>query len=229
MNIMALRKLEPSALVGDQAFGAIQDAIMSGEYGAGHRLRIRDIAATLGTSVMPVREAIRRLEENGLVETVPYKGAVVKGFTLEELERVYNVRRLLEVEATRLGARAADAAVLERIQREFDLMRLAVLDGRTAEYLDRDEALLAELYSASGNPVLLEMIAGLWKRCRSYKLVGAQKAIDEGASTLLWEYQERILAALAAGDIDVAVKATEDSLDRAIERIEAGMQQMEHS
>ena len=55
---------------------------------------------------MPVREAIRRLEEAGLAEREPHKGAVVKGLTLEELVHVYGVRRLLEGEAARLGSRA---------------------------------------------------------------------------------------------------------------------------
>src|SRR5690242_21738021 len=76
---------------------------MSGELPAGARLRVRDLALQVGTSVMPVREAIRRLEEAGLAERVPHKGAVVKGLTLIELEHVYDVRILLETEAAALG------------------------------------------------------------------------------------------------------------------------------
>ena len=72
---------------------------MSGELPAGARLRVRDLALQVGTSVMPVREAIRRLEEAGLAERVPHKGAVVRGLTLTELEHVYDVRILLKTEA----------------------------------------------------------------------------------------------------------------------------------
>lgn len=113
---MALNKLDPSMLVADQVFEAIHDGIMSGELPAGHRLLIRDLAAELGTSVMPVREAIRRLEEAGLAEKVPYKGAVVKGLTLEELLHVYDVRRLLEVEAARLGAAVVSPREVEQMR-----------------------------------------------------------------------------------------------------------------
>src|SRR3954470_16232795 len=99
---------------------------MSGELPAGARLRVRDLALQVGTSVMPVREAIRRLEEAGLAERSPHKGAVVKGLTLEELVHVYDVRRLLEVEAARLGAARIIAEDCDEMQAEYDLMRSAI-------------------------------------------------------------------------------------------------------
>ena len=88
-------RAEPSLLT-DQVYAMIREAILKGEMPAGTRLRIRDLAAQVGTSVMPVREAIRRLEEAGLAERSPHKGAVVRGLTLAELVHVYDVRRLLE-------------------------------------------------------------------------------------------------------------------------------------
>ena len=100
---MTLSKRLTPTLLADQVYAALHEAIMSGELPAGSRLRIRDLAEQVGTSVMPVREAIRRLEEAGLAEREPHKGAVVKGLTLEELVHVYGVRRLLEGEAARLG------------------------------------------------------------------------------------------------------------------------------
>ena len=131
---------------------------MNGDLPAGSRLRIRDIAEQVGTSVMPVREAIRRLEEAGLAERVPHKGAVVKGLTLEELVHVYDVRRLLEGEAARLGAEQITPADVERMQAEYDLMGAAITERRVVELLDHDEALLTILYTAAGNPVLVDII-----------------------------------------------------------------------
>src|SRR6185437_17137139 len=100
-----MKRLKPTLLT-DQVYAVLHEAIISGDLPAGTRLRVRDLAAQVGTSVMPVREAIRRLEEAGLAERSPHKGAVVKGLTLPELIHVYDVRRMLEVEAARLGARA---------------------------------------------------------------------------------------------------------------------------
>ena len=97
--------------IGDQVFEAMQASILNGDYRSGQRLRIRQLAAELGTSVMPVRESLARLEEVGLVETSPHRGAVVKTFTAEELLQVYSVRRILEVDATVEGVQIGRAHV----------------------------------------------------------------------------------------------------------------------
>jgi DNA-binding GntR family transcriptional regulator len=218
---VTLPAVKPTLLT-DQVYAILHKAIVSGELPAGARLRVRDLAAQVGTSVMPVREAIRRLEEAGLAEREPHKGAVVKGLTLEELVHVYGVRRLLECEAARLGADRITAADCERMQAEYDAMTAAIGDRRVVDYLDRDEALLTILYSASGNPVLVNMIRTLWQHCRAYKLVGAQGWLDaEGADDTLWRYQKDLVAAARAHDGAAALAVSEASVDDATRRIRA--------
>lgn len=192
---------------------------MSGELPAGARLRVRDLALQVGTSVMPVREAIRRLEEAGLAERVPHKGAVVKGLTLTELEHVYDVRILLETEAACLGGMAVVPESCARMSQLCDELGRAVEGGRIVEALNRDEALLTILYSAGGNPVLLEMIRGLWQRCRPYKILGARRALELSDGTL-WSFQARIVEAARNHDGRAAAAITRDSLLSAKARIE---------
>jgi DNA-binding GntR family transcriptional regulator len=119
--VIVSKRVEPT-LMTDQVYAILHEAIISGELPAGSRLRIRDLAAQVGTSVMPVREAIRRLEEAGLAEREPHKGAVVKGLTLEELVHVYGVRRLLEGDAARLGAERISPEDCERMEAEYEAM-----------------------------------------------------------------------------------------------------------
>lgn len=205
-------------LLADQVYERIHQAIMSGELRAGARLRVRDLAAQVGTSVMPVREAIRRLQEAGLAEGSPHRGAVVKALTLEELVHVYEVRLHLEALAAANGAASIDTAGCDRLEAEFAAMRSALADGRAVDYLDRDEALLAALYEAGGNPVLVEMIRTLWQRCRAYKIVGATAAIAvEGDS--LWRYQRLLIDAALSRDAAAAEAASRASLLDATERI----------
>ncbi|NUT55926.1 MAG: GntR family transcriptional regulator [Thermoleophilia bacterium] len=205
----------------DQVYAVLHQAIVSGELPAGSRLRVRDLAAQVGTSVMPVREAIRRLEEAGLAEREPHKGAVVKGLTLEELVHVYGVRRLLEGEAARLGAEQITGEDCERMQAEYDLMVAAIGERRVVDLLDHDEALLTILYTASGNPVLVDMIRTLWQHCRAYKLVGASGTLDAEGDDSLWRYQEDLVAAARAQDPDAAHAVSDASLDNATQRIRA--------
>ncbi|GAB3254166.1 GntR family transcriptional regulator [Arthrobacter pigmenti] len=220
---MVLQKLEPGTLIADQVFNAIHEAIMSGALQAGEHLRIRNLAEELGTSVMPVREAIRRLEESGLAEKVPYKGSVVKEFLQEELLHVYAVRRLLEVEAARLGAAVISTDDVERMRKEFGAMRESLEEDRVTDYLDHDEQLLSILYSAAGNPVLTETIRTLWNRCRSYKIVGVQQALASGDHSPLLTFQAQLVDAAASNDPDGASGVNDQSVRRATERVQEGL------
>lgn len=220
---MPLPKLEPSTRVGDQVFEAIHAAIISGELPAGHRLRIRDLAADLGTSVMPVREAIARLQEIGLAESLPYRGAVVKDFSYRELLDLYTTRSLLEVEATVLGVRRVSPDDVAAMRVEYQAMETAVTQGDAVGYLARDEDFLAIIYAAAGNRVLLEMIKMLWNRCRAYKVVGAERELESGDPSPLLQYQKSLLDAVVAGDSELAGQITAQSLEAATERIRAGV------
>jgi DNA-binding GntR family transcriptional regulator len=85
--------------------------------------------------------------------------------------------------------------------------------------LDADEALLTALYSAGENPVLLEVIQGLWQRCRIYKIVGARRAIERSDNSL-WSFQPRLVEAAREHDPAHAAAVTEESLVSATARIE---------
>lgn len=214
------QRVEPTLLT-DQVYAMIHAAILSGELPAGSRLKVNDLAEQAGTSVMPVREAIRRLEEAGLAVRQPHKGAVVKGLTFEELIHTYYVRRLLETEAARLGAEKVTDEDCGRMQTEYDLMRKAIDEGRAIALLDHDEAMLAILYQAAGNPVLFQMIRTLWQQCRPYKIVGAQGSLDAMEEDSLWRYQQDLITAARNREPSVAAAVNEASLVNASERIKA--------
>ena len=216
---MTLAPLGEPSLLTDRVYGAIREAIRSGELAAGSRLRLRDLAARLGTSPMPVREAIGRLEQDGLVVRFPHRGAVVADLTPVELAHVYDTRLLLEVEATRLGCLVVDAVDLARMRAADDQMRAAVVAGRVGEALDRDEELLSILYAAGGNPVLLGLVVDLWQRCRTFKLLGADSADSVRPEQGAWSTQRRLLAAVEAHDVDAAVAVTRESLESSQQRI----------
>lgn len=220
---MPLSKLQTNARVGDQAYEALHNAIVTGEYIAGRRLQIRDLAAELGISVMPVREAIKRLEEVGLVETQPYKGAVVKEVTQDELLQIYAVRRLLEVEAARAGAAVVRKSDIARLRSMYKKLVKAIERDDVIEYLDLDEEMLTVIYAASGNKVLVETIRSLWDRCRFYKIVGARGELSDGIVAHLLEYQQKLIEAVEAGDADRAAQITFDSIDAATQRITIAM------
>ena len=145
----------------------------------------------------------------------------MKGLTLEELVHVYDVRRLLEGEAARLGTERITADDCERMQAEYDSLLSAISERRVVDLLDHDEALLTILYASSGNPVLINMIRTLWQHCRAYKIVGAQGTLDAEDADSLWRYQKDLIAAARKQDAAAAQSVSDTSLDNATQRIRA--------
>lgn len=216
---MSLEPLELKSRVADQVYEAIHDAIMRGDFQAGDPLQIRTLANELGTSVMPVRQALTRLEQIGLVETGPYRGAVVRGFTTAELENIYAVRKLLEVEAARLGVQGHTKGVLPTLEAHHADMVQRLAEHDFVGYLDSNDALLAELYAGANNPVLAELIDNLWKRGRHIKLVGVKNQALNGKVEPLLRFQRRLIEAVETNDQEAAAQTTVESLDMAFERI----------
>ncbi|MGN7250427.1 GntR family transcriptional regulator [Arthrobacter sp. SAFR-014] len=207
-------------LVADQVYEALRTAILTGELAGGSPLRVRDVAEMVGTSVMPVREAIRRLEETGLATRVAaHRGAVVREFTVGELIHIYEVRATLEVEAARRGAANVTDADVARMETALARLQKAVAERRVSDALDDDEDLLRTLYSAGGNPVLVSVIETLWLQCRPYKVIGATEAMEHEDGSL-WTPQPAILEAARARDVKEATRLTKQSLASARQRLE---------
>jgi DNA-binding GntR family transcriptional regulator len=207
-------------LVADQVYEVLANDIFTGQLPAGTRLRVRDVAEHVGTSVMPVREAIRQLVKNGLAVSHPHRGARVREFSRRELIQIYDVRLLLELEATRLGARNVTPEDLEQMRAASERMHRAVVQIRVTEALDEDEALLRVLYRAGGNGVLLGLIESLWIQCRAYKVMGARAAIQNQDASL-WEPQPALVDALQAGRFELATDINRESVAAARRRLEA--------
>jgi DNA-binding GntR family transcriptional regulator len=220
---MALAPVAQPSLLTDRVFDTIHAAIMSGELPAGTQLKVRDLAEQVGTSVMPVREAIRRLEESGLAAREPHKGAVVKTLSMPELVQTYEVRILLEVDAARRGALGVTDDDCHAMQTLCDRLVHAFDDGKIVDALNYDEEMLSILYTASGNHVLLETIRGLWQRCRAYKIRGAQRA-RETAERGLWSFQARIVQAAQDRDGALVAEVTRESLQYAMDTIGTSFQ-----
>lgn len=206
-------------LVADQVYDVLRNKILTGELAAGFPLRVRDVATMVGTSVMPVREAIRRLEDTGLATRVPHRGAIVKEFTAPELIHIYEVRSILEVEAARRGANRITNEAIEQMEIAGERMQRAVDAKKVSDALDEDELIHRTIYKSGGNPVLVDMIENLWLQCRPYKFIGANEALDTNDSSL-WTSQREIIKATKDRDEEAVATMIYRSLQSARERLE---------
>ena len=176
----------------------LRELIISGELGAGEPLRQRDLAARFGVSQTPVREALRRLESEGLVTNDPHRGATVTG-TADAVEENSQIRAVLEPLGARLAARSVTEAQLDRLR---------ALNGEMSSLSEGDDrygALNREfhfaIYEAAASPVLLSMMRLLWQAMP----VGPRVTRTHRESAA---QHEQLIEALAARDEERAAEIT---------------------
>jgi DNA-binding GntR family transcriptional regulator len=120
----------------DRAYSAIREGIASGQYPPGISLREEEIADTLGVSRTPVREALRRLDAEGLAELLPHRGARVAIWTDHDLDEIFQLRVQLEGHGARLAATRATDEMLDKLQGLADEIELEVR-GQSPERFER--------------------------------------------------------------------------------------------
>lgn len=169
----------------------VRELIVTGDLEAGAPLRQRDLAARLGVSPTPVREALRRLESEGLVETSLHRGATVAGSALGSIEENYLIRAALESLAAELAATRISETQLAGIERIN--AKITAMDEGDPGYGPLNREFHFAIYHAAGSPVLVSIMRLLWqgmpegpKVSRTHRESAAQHAA--------------ILAALRAGD-----------------------------
>lgn len=187
------------------AYGAVLDMILRGAIAPGELVTERQIAARLGMSRTPVREAVRRLEGEGTLERQRSGALVLRPYSMEEFLHALAVRRLLEGEAARLAAGKISTEIVEAARERIARLRREGL-ADTARQDDCDfHAAIAE---ASGNPVLANTIADLRKRTAMFRLGRLPERLDQVCDEHLL-----ILDALASGDGDTARAAMQTHID----------------
>ena len=200
-------------LIGERVYEQLENDILTGALPGGARLRVRELAARVGTSMLPVRDAINRLEAVGLAEHMPYRGATVKSFRASELLEVFEVRSLLEGRAAFAGAELLDEQGLDEMRTASERSTRALAEDRLIEALAHDTEMTRVLYRAAGNSVLLETIESLWKKCHLYRLIAFRNAFQH-ADFNMRSAQQAVLLAASAHDAAAARDATLESIEQ---------------
>lgn len=141
----------------------LRSLILSGALQSGQPLRQEEIARRLGISRLPVREALNRLEIEGLVELKPRRGFFVATLDVEEIEDIFEMRSLLEAHAGLLGTRKRTSADVEAVERELELLEHVVNSGMEGElnyarFAEVNARFHQRIYAASGRKRLVRQI-----------------------------------------------------------------------
>jgi DNA-binding GntR family transcriptional regulator len=203
--------------------GRLRQLILDGQLPPGQSLRPADLAPRLGVSVMPIREALRILEAEGLVTFKPRIGARVAEISEEDVEELYLVRGALEGLAARLAVRNLTEAGLAELHEAFDEMTAALIRDDFVTFSQWDREFHRRHFSASGRPSLVKKILDLWDYGRRiYAIAPHTRESMEPA----YAAHRAILEALDSRNARAAERHTRTHTEEAAERILAALREL---
>ena len=185
----------------DRVKDALAQAILTGRLRPGERIIEERLAAEFGVSRNPVREAIRALAAEGLVEVSARRGASVASLSEQEARETVEVRALLEGHNARLAARRRDAETLRVIQGVLERGTAAASAGRLSDLPELNRAFHRALAAAGQNRVLGELLDRL--RTRTVRLFAPE---DPARQQRFWKEHAGILQAILEGDEEAAAQ-----------------------
>ncbi|MDX9871745.1 MAG: GntR family transcriptional regulator [Clostridia bacterium] len=152
----------------------IKTQIINGNYKPGESLVESKLAEELGVSRTPIREAVRLLEQEGLVETTHNKGAVVIGISNKDVADIYAIRQLVEGLAVRWAAERINEQDKKELKKIFDLMEFYAARGDVDEVADLDNQFHHIIYEASGSRILNLTLSNLHQYVQLARLESLQ-------------------------------------------------------
>jgi DNA-binding GntR family transcriptional regulator len=189
---------EDTLSLGERAYRRLRECIVQGVLPAGRKVSERSLATQLGISAQPVREALRRLEQDGMVVTLPRRGTVVAEMGPAQLAELGRIRAALEGVAAALAAERMDAAGLARLAAILARMKSGT-EAADHDALDEaNEEFHALIHRATGNLFLIRSLGSL----RAYDNLGRHRAIGSQPRDLPKALREHraIVAALRRRD-----------------------------
>ena len=156
----------------EQVTERVRDMIIEGELAPGERINEADLVERLGVSRTPLREALRTLAAENLVDTRPSRGSVVRRLTPEDVKAMLQVLAELEALGGRLACESgSDAAIDAILDHHDEMMRCYAVRDRLA-YYKANQAIHAAIAAASGNAVLAEMQGSIQARLKRIRFIG---------------------------------------------------------
>ena len=201
----------------DQAAQVLRNMVVSGALSSGDRINEADLAARLGISRGPLREAIQRLGAEGFIEFHQNRGAFVRTFNLDDLRQMYEAREVIEVKAAQLAAARATDAGIARLQDLLNSTDAVLSTDTTGAYpveLDLHDLVL----DLCGNPYLQRAGTDLQNQVRLARIKSGSS--PDRARQALTEHQD-IIAAIAARDPKRAGKAMTGHIQNSLKHLHA--------
>lgn len=193
-------------------FESLREAIISGALPPSERLMEIQLAEEMGVSRTPVREAIRKLELEGLVVMIPRKGAYVAGMSIKDIVDVFEIRGALEGLAAELAAERATDEELETMERYLVKISEEIESGDLSKVVETDTDFHTFIYKASRNARLSQIINNLREQIQRFRTTSLS---FPGRMKIALEEHRKIVEAVSSRDGELARKLAQEHIENA--------------
>ncbi len=203
--------------VQERVYSVLRERLMRGGFEPGQKLKIAELASALGTSAMPVREALNRLAAERAIESMPNRSVRVPSLSKDSLRDLMEARFAIEGLAVARAAENMDAETLRVLRKFIDAQSETDAEHVSEGSAEQNRAFHFAIYRRSGSAVLLPIIESLWLQFGPYLRVASDRFDGrEGRGT---NFHIEIVDALARGDGIAARKALESDIGRAFDLV----------
>lgn len=209
----------------ERAYGSLRASIVGGRLKPGERLLEPVVAHELGISRSPVREAIRRLQQDGFVMIRPRLGAFVALVTQEEVDDIYRIRGALEGVAAALAAERRTDRDLRRMSEVLERMSLNADSGDEDDVVDAADRFHQSIYDAAKSPRLSALLESIHHRVAQFRNLSLRVP---GRAHEAAVGHRQLLDAIGVGDIEAAETLMRSHIEGARVSISASMHDASH-
>ena len=204
-----------NAPLSNSLLGKLQKDILTGKLKPGDKLTEQELCIAYGVSRTPVREALRQLEADGLVENILNRGAFVVGMSEQDYEDMFELRKAYEVQAVKWAIERITEEEMDRLEETFEFMEFYTLRNDIDKMLTINSGFHQVIYEASHNRMLKKLLSS-YQNYLKYK--GIESAYDDDYLTTVLEEHRAIFKAFKDKDVKAGTLAMEMHIDRARER-----------
>ncbi|MBR5140331.1 MAG: GntR family transcriptional regulator [Clostridia bacterium] len=200
----------------ERVFATLEEDILTGKFSRGDSLGENMLSEMLGVSRTPVRAALKRLAEEGLIEAVANKGAVVIGITKDDIVDIYHIRMRLEGLASLIAASKISAEALGELLESVELSEFYIKKNNTEKLKELDSEFHETIYKATGNAPLCKTLSELHRKIKSYRKLSLN--VPGRLEMSVKEHRE-IYEAIASGNGELADTLTSLHVKRALDNM----------
>ncbi len=195
--------------------GKLQKDILTGKLKPGEKLTEQNLCKTYGVSRTPVREALRQLETDGLVENILNRGAFVIGMSDQDYEDMFELRKAYEIQAVKWAIERITEEEMDKLEETFEFMEFYTLRDDIEKMLTINSGFHQVIYEASHNRMLQKLLSS-YQSFLKYK--GMESVYDENYLSTVLEEHRAIFKAFKDKDVKAGALAMEIHINRAKER-----------